>query len=169
MLKKKLLYFLKWISMPLESGRSTSQVRGCGVGLTQMASTFLSEMKLSALTAVAKPEISSYVEQTELARNLERLSIWRNKNGSQGFYLEKFECELGHTDSWVGCRIKYSPDSGPDSIFACPYSLTHPHKSSANNKTVTMLKSLVETWEVNNVVPALFSPSGYLGEQHSFF
>ena len=112
---------------------------------------------------------NKFICWTELARNLERLSIWRNKNGSQGFYLEKFECELGHTDGWVGCRIKYSPDSGPDSIFACPYSLTHPHKSSANNKTVTMLKSLVETWEVNNVVPALFSPSGYLGEQHSFF
>lgn len=61
--------------MPLESERSTSQVRGCGAGLTQMASTFLSEMQLSALTAVAKPKISSYVEQTALERNLESLSI----------------------------------------------------------------------------------------------
>lgn len=40
-----------------------------------MASTFLSEMQLSALTAVAKPKISSYVEQTALERNLESLSI----------------------------------------------------------------------------------------------
>ena len=47
-------------------------------------------MQLSALTAVAKPKMSSYVEQTALERNLESLSIWRNKNGSQGFYLEKW-------------------------------------------------------------------------------
>lgn len=32
-----------------------------------------------------------------------------------------------------------------------------------------MLKSLVETWEVNNVVPALFGPLGYLGEHVAFF
>lgn len=31
-----------------------------------------------------------------------------------------------------------------------------------------MLKSLVETWEVNNVVPALFSPLGYLGNMLPF-
>lgn len=55
------------------------------------------------------------------------------------------------------------------SLFPTPYRIPPHPPSSTNNKTFTMLKSLVRTWEVNNVVPALFGPFGYLGEQHSFF
>lgn len=94
-----------------------------------------------ALASAENPKICSYAEYLGPERNSEIFNMKKQRR----IYFGKVSV------SWVSC------------------SLPSPHQPSKNNKTLTMLKSLVETWEVNNVVPALLGPLGYLGKHVAFF
>lgn len=85
---KKLFYSLKWISILLESGKSASQTRG--KRLTQMVSI------LFVCVSVEKPKICLHAIYLDLEKNSESLLIWRNKDGSRGFYLQKWEWAGSH-------------------------------------------------------------------------
>lgn len=148
----------------IESGKSASQIRG--EMLTQMVSSSSREIELCV--SFCWKRSNTFIWWMYRSRKKLSLLMWRNKDGAKGFYLEKRVWAGSYwqlSGQWNRAYFRFRTRHR----FCLPLHSTQPHQPCANNKTCTMLKSLVETWEVNNVVPALFSPVGYLGEHVAFF